>query len=175
MSEANSKTCPYCAEQINAAAKVCPRCRQWLSLFSLRNPTVLGAAVLLCFMGTGICFQIYLNRLWDPGIDFSSYRNRINVVGSQMNFGTEDKEQIIYVVALITNQTDVAWKEVQLDVRFFNTAGKLIDVGLGYDPATLYPHADSALRIKTRPSHPLSDYDSYKIYVRFARDARAHF
>jgi hypothetical protein len=175
MSEASAKMCPYCAEQIRAAAKVCPRCRQWLSLLSLRNPAVFVTVFIFGLVVSGVGLIIFMDRLTDPGIDFAMYRNGISVVESHMNFGTEGKEPAVYIVAVITNKTDIAWKQVQLDVSFFNRAGTLIDARSGYYAWTLYPHDDSALRINTTPSHPLTDYDSYKIVVNYARDAKARF
>ena len=40
MNAETSQTCPFCAEPIKPAAKLCPWCRQWLTMRSIRNPAV---------------------------------------------------------------------------------------------------------------------------------------
>lgn len=175
MNDEATKTCRYCAEQIKATAKVCPRCRQWLPGFSLRNPAILIFALCLwCF----ICFVVmatFFKQLVNPGVDFSAYRNSISVVDSRMTFGMENKEPVIYVVTVITNKSDLVWKGVELDARFFDKTGTLIDAQAWCDNLPIWPHGDSAFRIRVKPSHDLSDYQSYKLFVRSARDVHARF
>jgi len=169
------RVCPYCAEQIKPAAKVCPWCHQWLSPLSLRNPVAFLAVfcgwVLILIVG----FLLMLGRLFTPGIDFSPYRDQISVVESRMNLKDAGEKSAVYVVVVITNQTDVAWKQAQVDARFFNKAGTLIDARTQWDTSTILGHGESAFRIGLTPCHALSDYDSYKVFVRSASDARAHF
>ena len=172
MSDEISMVCPYCAEPVKTAAKICPWCRQWLSLFSLRNPAVFVMIFYFCMVVVAFGFFIFLQRMFDPGINFSPYRDSISIVESRMNLEDAGKDSSVHVVAVITNQTDIAWKQVQLDVRFFNKAGALIDARVYHDVAIVVPHGESAFRINTKPSYPLSDYDSYKLYIRSARDAR---
>jgi hypothetical protein len=175
MNEEKFKTCRYCAEQVKAAAKVCPRCRQWLSIFSLRNPGVLIATVALCGLCLIIGFFIKTQELINPGVDFFPYRNQIPIVESHLEFGTNYNRPSVYVVAVITNQTDVAWSGVEFDARFFNKAGALIDVGRGGYYWTLYPKMNAAIKIDANTLHPLMDYDSYKLYIGSAHDARLRF
>lgn len=173
MSEEISRNCPYCAEQIKITAKICPWCRQWLRLFSLRNPAVFAAVFYLCLLFFVVVFLIFFKRLLNPGMDFSPYRNGISVVESRMNLEDAGKDSSVHVVAVITNQTDIAWKHVQLDVRFFDKTGTLIDARVYSDGATILPHGESALRINTKPCHALSDYKSYQLFIRSARDAHS--
>jgi hypothetical protein len=168
-----SKVCPYCAEQVNNAARICPRCRQWLSIFSWRNPAVSVFVVCFCGLGCLIGFLVFLQRLLDPGIDFSPYRDSISVVESRMNLQANDKQPIVNVVVLLTNKTDLAWKDVQMDLRFYDKTGTFIDADVGWGRGVIFPHGELAFRIRTQPSHPLSDYEAYKIYVRSARDVHA--
>lgn len=175
MSEEIVRTCPYCAEQIRVAAKVCPHCRQWLTILSLRNPATFLAVFYFCALALIVGFLVFLGRLLNPGINFMPYRDGISIVDSRMNIQDAGKDSSVHVVAVITNQTDIAWKQVQLDVRFFDQSGKLIDGRMYIDSSVILPHGESAFRVNTRPSHSLADYDSYKIFVRYARDARAHF
>jgi len=168
-----TKVCPYCAEQVKAVAKVCPRCRQWLTVFSLRNPILFVLA--LCVLGMVVCslFAIALRKQLNSGIDFAPYRDSISVVDSRMTFGKDDNGPVVYVVTVITNQSNLPWKETEFDARFFDKTGKLIDAQQWRDYSTIWPHGDSAFRIVVRPSHDLSDYQSYKVFVRSARDAHS--
>ena len=172
MNEATTKTCPYCAEPVKNTAKICPHCRQWLTALSFRNPAVLVVVIYFCILILIVGFLMFLGRLLNPGINFMPYRDGISIVDSRMNIQDEGKDSSVHVVAVITNQTDIAWKQVQLDVRFFDRTGELIDGRMYLDSSIILPHGESAFRINTKPSHPLSDYVSYKIFVRYARDAR---
>ena len=92
-----------------------------------------------------------------------------------MTFSMEDNKPIVYVVTVITNKSDLAWKEVELDVRFFDKTGMLIDAQEWRDYSTVWPHGDSAFRIPVKPSHALADYDSFKISIGSARDVHVRF
>lgn len=175
MNSEATRVCPYCAEPVKTAAKVCPRCRNWLSVYSLRNPAVLIAILCLWCFATTAGLLISIERLIHSGMDFTPYRGSISVLESRMNFGTEDNEPAVYVVAVVTNKSDIAWRDIELDARFFDKTGTLIDAQTDSDYSTIWPHGDSAFRIKLKPSHDLSDYQSYKVFVRSARDAHSRF
>lgn len=179
MNTKSEKTCPYCAEQIKASAKVCPRCQQWLTTYSLRNPTVFIGSVCLCALISlfvaFLLFQRLFERLLQPGIDFSSYRDSISVIESRMNLEKGDKESSVNVVAVITNKSELAWKEIEMDTRFFDKTGTMIDAQTVPQRWTILPHSELAFRIRITTSRELSEYDSYKIYVRSAKDARDRF
>jgi hypothetical protein len=144
-------------------------------VFSLRNPTVFLLIFCICYLSSALGLLIVFNRIADPGINFFPYRNQLSIFDSRMNLEDAAKEYSVHVVAVVTNQTDIAWKDVQLDVRFFNKAGTLIDARTFMNSPTIFPHGDSAFRINVDPIHPLADYDSYKIYIRSARDTRSRF
>jgi len=121
----------------------------------------------------GLLFSF--QRMFGPGTDFLPYRDGITVVESRMNLEDAGKDAPVHVIAVITNRTDLAWKDVQLDVRYFNQAGTLIDARAYEGSGTVLPHGEAAYRINTKPCHPLADYDSYKIFVRYARDVHTPF
>jgi hypothetical protein len=113
--------------------------------------------------------------LMNPGKDFSSYRDSISVVESRMNFQSDQLGTAIYVVAVLTNKCELAWKSPQLDVRFYNQAGTLIDTVAYSGGGIIYPNGELAIRVKNRPSHAISEYDSCKVFVRSAIDPRTRF
>ena len=173
MCENGLKICPYCAESIPARAKVCPRCRQWLTIFSFRSQgfanLAVGLGVLILF-GGGLLF---LHKLLNVGVDFSPYRDGLSVVESRMDFQVLDKDSKIYIVGILTNQTDVAWKNPQFELRYYDAKGMLIDVQTSYVNARIYPRGETGFRIALKPCRELADYTTYKIFARYARDARS--
>jgi len=170
-----SKFCPYCSEEVKPAAKVCPHCRQWLSLFSLRNPTVALFSVSLLYAILTIALLTYVGRLMNPGMDFSPYRNSISVTESRMNFQFIESNQMIFVVGVLTNKGNLPWKDVHLDVRFYNRSGEMIDATSGEAYSVIYPGADLAFRTKCAPSHNISEYDSWKVFIGSAQDPKTRF
>jgi hypothetical protein len=168
------RVCPYCAEQIKIAAKACPRCRNWLTALSLRNPSAAAALMIFSLIAFEIAFVIFVQRMLNTGADFSGYRDTLSVTESRMSFGKlQDGTPVINVVAVITNVSDVAWKNLQIDSRFFNNTGTLIDARPYQIGSTILPHSDMAVRITTKPLRDLTEYESQKVYVRAARDARS--
>ena len=59
----NQKVCPFCAETIPAAAKLCPRCGQWLSLRSFRHPVVIICVAIVFFFGITFAFSTFFGWL----------------------------------------------------------------------------------------------------------------
>jgi hypothetical protein len=169
------KTCRYCTQQIKVPAKVCPYCRQWVSLFSFRNLSVLAAITYLWMFVLMLTLVVLVARLTNSGIDFAPYRSQISVVDSHMYFETNRNLVGVYVITVITNQTDKEWKEIHFDARFFDKTGTLIDVGRGGYYDFLYPKTDGAFRIDANMLCPATNYASYKIYIGSARDAHARF
>jgi hypothetical protein len=171
-----NNTCRYCAEEVKPAAKVCPHCRQWLSVLSLRNPTFSAVASALLGVVFIVGCLVTFNQMVKSGTDFAPYRDSISVLESRINFQPDQNgEQMLYVVGVLTNQSHLPWRSPQLDLRFFNKAGTLIDAAYASASGIVYPNADLAFRVKSRPNHSTSEYDSCKLYVRWASDPHSRF
>ncbi len=173
------QTCPYCAETIKREAKVCPRCRQWLTLRSLRNP-VIGAwvyglphlvvsAVLVVVLLKG------LDRLLDPKPDYSSNIHSIEVNGSRMNWAETSSGTRIYITGMLTNRSEFAWRDVELECRFLDAQGKLIDAAHPHVGLTIQPHDDTAFRASVSPGSATNDYVSFRVSVSAARNTKGLF
>ena len=171
---ASMKTCAYCAESISEAAKVCPRCRQWLKLLSFRNPAILASmyVFLVCVMGVGMI--IWFERRIDPTPNFATQRDSLTVVESKRVFYERDKQPRLRTIVVLTNQGPYSWKEIEVEVRFFDKEHRLIDVGLRSTSAGFISgHDELALLVESVPCRAETDYSYQEAVVRAARNARA--
>jgi hypothetical protein len=87
---ARTRTCPYCAETIKHAAKVCPRCRQWLTLRSMRSPAVylwvVGLPHLVTYALLLMALLTYGSRWQHPKPEYTDFVDSLRVVESRMNW-----------------------------------------------------------------------------------------
>ena len=126
---ASSRTCPFCAESIKREAKVCPRCRQWLTLRSIRNPAitvwVYGLPHLAIYALFGMLILTALNRFQNPKPDYTAFVNSLRVVESRMNWAETSSGLRIYITGILTNQSEFAWRDIELECRFFDANGPI--------------------------------------------------
>ncbi len=179
MNDQTSRTCPYCAEIIMAEAKVCPRCRQWLSLRSLRHPLtqffgiMVPLLVLMVFMINS--FFSLLDRLQNPRPYYSEFPGSLKILQSRLNWAPTRDGLRIYLAGVLTNQSPVAWKNVEFDCRFFDPKGVLVDASTGYCHFTVNAHDDSAFRVSIVPTMPTNHYATYQILVSTAQNRSSLF
>lgn len=170
-----TKVCPLCAETIKAAAKVCPHCRHWQKMWSLQNPligVILWVLVACVFM---IGFGLLWERAFGPKKEFATYRDDISVLYSRFSCRTSGSNLLITVVGTLTNRSDVGWKNVGVEAQFLSKSGSVMDVipveHESYSGVVILPHGDAAFRIEGKAARPATDYDTYKLFVRWAKDA----
>lgn len=168
-----TKTCPVCAEEIKRAAKLCPRCRQWQTRFGIRHPATLSLLLVLCLCVLAIGFVAFLLRISNPKPRYEDFHGLVKVTESRMTPLQTDKDRLLVIVGLVTNQTSFSWKEVQFDCRYFDTNGTLIDAKTGFGTGAIYGHGESAFRVDLKVARPFSDYASHTIAVKAARNAAA--
>lgn len=175
MSSQENKTCPYCAEIIRAAAKRCPRCRIWLSFRSLRHPLV-GFVLILpltaAYWLMGYGFMNHFQKMMNPPPFYSDFPESVKVLESKMNWAQTTDGRFLFVTGIVTNQSSAAWRELEFDVRFFNSTGQMIDAANGRGYFTILPGSDSAFRLSVKPLLSSNDYSSFRISVSNARSAR---
>lgn len=179
MNAENSRICPFCAESINLVAKLCPRCRQWLTIRSLRNPAVFiwlhGGLLAAVWIVMGFWFLRAMNRLENPKPYYSAFPQALRVVESRMNWAQTKDGQRIYLTGILTNQSPVAWRGIEFDCRFYNSAGVMVDAANARASLTIQPNDDSAFRAVVIPGCATNDYGSYKLLVSTARNAKGLF
>jgi hypothetical protein len=177
MDSENPKNCPFCAEIIPAAAKLCPRCRQWLSLRSFRHPVVIICVGFVFFFGMGFAISTFFARLVNPPPYYDRYLGSIRLVESRMNWVERQKEpsgkeNLIYITGIVTNQSPIAWRHVEFECRFFDTNGTMIDAQNSFSYFTLQANDNSAFRVSVAPTAPTNQYASFKIFVSTARNTK---
>jgi len=170
------KICPLCAETIKAVAKVCPHCRHWQTKWSLRNPLILPTIYFICLF---IGFGFFFSKMFGPKEEFATYRNDISVVNSEFSQRTSGSNLWNTVVGTLTNQSNVSWKDVGVEAKFFDRSGKIIDVlainSDGFEQPTILPHGEVAFKIEGRAARPPTDYWTNQVNVRWAKDASSLF
>lgn len=179
MNTESSRTCPFCAEPIKPAAKLCPRCRQWLTIRSLRNPAVsaclFGFPVIAIVIVLGVALLNALDRISNPKPNYAAFPHALRVTESRMNWAQTKEGLRIYMTGILTNQTPVAWKDVEFECRFYDANGVMVDAAHSRGYLTIQPNDDTAFRAVVIPGGATNDYTSYKLSVTTARNAKAWF
>ncbi len=176
---ADRVTCPFCAESVKREAKVCPRCRQWLTIRSLHNPAVtvwlygLPQLAILAFLAMSALNA--LERLQNPKPDYSAHIGSLQVLESRMNWANTSNGPRIYVTGVLTNRSEFAWRDVELECRFLDSTGRLMDAGHPRVGLTVQPHDDAAFRATITPSQASNDYASFRVSVSTARTTKGLF
>lgn len=179
MNAGNQRECPFCAETILTEAKVCPHCHQWLTLCSFRNPVVttcvMTALLLALFAILWAGVVSYYGRLINSPPYYTEFLGTLRVTESRMGWGEQCDKTYIYITGVLTNQSQIAWKSVEFDCRFYDRNGKLVDASNGHGYFTINPNDDSAFRVSVTPAAPTNDYASFKISVSNARNGKSWF
>ncbi|MDY7011505.1 MAG: hypothetical protein SVV80_12255 [Planctomycetota bacterium] len=183
MEQRKTKTCAMCFEEIDERARKCPHCRSlqagisaWLS----RNPAaillIVLIGVLFLFGGRGLWGSFLNSQLVPTGQnDLRTFKGEVKVVSSKMVFGKSEEGPVVCVIGQIKNESEIAWKDLQIVAQFFDQSGELIDVAIGpeyYFASEILPHGEGAFKVRVIADFPKETYASYKINVRSATDVR---
>jgi hypothetical protein len=158
---------------------VCPRCRQWLTLRSLRNPAiavwVYGFPHLVIYALMAVLILTAVNRFQNPKPDYTDFFNSLRVMESRMNWAETSNGPRIYITGILTNQSDIAWRDIELECRFFDTNSVLVDAAHPHAGLTIQPHDDAAFRAVVTPIRATNDYASFRLSVTTARNTKGFF
>jgi hypothetical protein len=158
--DAPTKVCPLCAETIKAAARVCPYCRKSQKRFLFINRfDVLAIVTGLVFIATiGLIVDYF-----DNGRSFSSSRNKIAVLNSQLAVARN-----VVMTGVLTNKSEFAWRNFEFEVRYLDGSGKLVDVDTGSDDFVVLSHGDHSFHLNFSPRRTIPEHASYQVTVRSA-------
>ena len=171
--------CPFCAETIKVAAKLCPHCRQWLTMRSFRHPLVnllvVGIPMVLVIVFGALALFSSLDRLSNPKPNYSEFPDSLRILEVNMNWTVVRGELRVYIAGVLTNTSSVTWKDPEVDCRFFNAKGEMIDAATGFGHVTVGPKDDTAFRVSITPTAPTNSYTSFKVSISHARNSRGWF
>jgi hypothetical protein len=136
---------------------------------------MMGIPFIAIFIMIGILFEHSYGRVFNPPPYYTSFPDAVRVIESRINWVATDKEPRIYVTGIITNQSPIAWKDVEFECRFYDTNGVMVDAYNRRSDLTIKSNDDSAFRVSVVPSRPAKDYASHKLSVSTARNDKAPF
>ncbi len=169
----STRVCPLCAETIRAAAKVCPHCRNWQRKWSLQNPQVGGAIMMLAGLAMLISVLVFIEDHFTSGRSYAEYQDQISIRESHVSHRMGSSNLLVTVVGIVTNRSEFGWKELTFEVQMFDELGTLIDVithPSGYSGVTIAPYGNAGFKIEGRAAHQESRYAAHKVSIRWAKD-----
>jgi hypothetical protein len=174
MEENNTKVCKMCYKEIPDKAKKCPYCHHLQKRFS---SAVWGPFLpMIIFIIPLIAMWYAMKNTFDKGEDFTPYRNQITISGSELKFGEKKTGETIAVIGTMSNKSSVPWKDVQIEVRFYDINGKMIDSEQQKDYPFEVPADDiAAFKVSTLREFPKEQYVKYEVSIISARDARTRW
>ena len=130
------------------------------------------AAIFGAIVGLGY----FLENLLGTKRDFAPYQNQIGIVNSEVSFRTSGSNLTVFVVGVVTNKSEFAWKNIGVEAQLFNKSGKLIDViqatDSSYSGVVILPHAEAGFKIQSKAARDESEYATHKVVVGSGKDFR---
>lgn len=169
MNDSTTKACRRCCEQIALGAQRCPKCQSWqgVGAYLAANPIAIFS-IPLGFVPLFMMFWIF----W-PGADFGKYQDKIIVVEPQLVVNADKSYDGIVTVGKLENQSPLKWKDIVIEVQYFDQDGKLVAAATEKSlNMVLLPGVQHAFNVSSNREHAAEKYVSQKVFVRDARDAR---
>lgn len=179
MNDPLKRICPFCAETIEAKAKLCPHCHQWLTWKSFRHPVVSMLVhivpVTIIYVTLIVAMLSSIDHMMYPKPYYSEFPNSLKVLESHLNWAKTSNGLRIYLTGVLTNSSPVAWRSTEFDCRFFDSHGLMLDACVGQSYGTVLPSDESAFRVAIIPIAPTNEYASFKIFINNARNTKSWF
>ena len=169
------KLCPSCYEAMDERARRCPHCLRWQTKSALLFSSgllwfaliVLTAGILPMLLG-----RMVMKRLW-PAEGYPLYDGQIEVTESQMLFGESKEGPVVFVVGRLRNNSDVTWKDIDVQAVFLDESGSLVNVETAWQYGHhILPRGESAFKVRGPADLPRGRYAKHKVAVTGAEDAR---
>ena len=114
-----------------------------------------------------------LSRAIDRGESFEAFSSQVHVTHSELQLGELPAGPTVAVVGTIHNDSNIAWKDLTIEVQFFDKSHKLIDTKQRRDYLlSLPPKNNCAFKVSQPREFTLADYASHEVRVVGAHDAK---
>ena len=123
----------------------------------------------------GIAGLNALDRIQNPKPDYLAFPRALRVTESRMNWAQTKEGLRIYMTGILTNQSPIAWKDVEFECRFYDANGVMVDAAHPHSYLTIQPNDDTAFRTSVIPGCATNDYQSYRLSVTTARNVKSWF
>jgi hypothetical protein len=166
--------CSSCREEISAGARKCPHCHAVQGRFAVWFHRLGPFLVLLPIVFLALTFQ----SAFRSSVNFSEYRDSLIVVKSAAHYSNAAEKcgATISVIGTIRNNSDVPWEDVYLEVRYFDSAGSMVDTeSVEHYSLLIPPRGEVAFRVRGPAIRPEQDYVSHKVAIVGAKDAGSLF
>ncbi len=166
--------CIHCCEPIRPGAKRCPSCLSWQSRWvaDSRHPGLEIALVggLVVAMAIMIIAWAYLTRADAAKAPTGNQAASIEIVEADLEIVKSGDKRYIVVVGAVSNQSDVALRDLYFSVLLLDATGNTIDSFYTRLHAMVVPAGSEAL-FKLADQSPLRDLEEYascSVEIRFA-------
>lgn len=163
------KTCRTCRSEINQYARVCPHCRypQGAWRFATYGLIVL---VLFGFLALGRWQDsARMARILDPP-KYSAHPGALKVTRSEVVYDAAAACPTVTTFGTIANQSDIAWKDLQIEVRYFDASGQMIDAeGEQAYHSFVPPNGEGVFRLQMRASREREAYSKHEVIIHYAK------
>ena len=89
-----------------------------------------------------------------------------------MHFSQTTNGNFISTIGQIRNDSQFTWKDIQLEVQYFDKEGRMIDTRTENRYTDILPAGEAqAFRLRGQADKPESAYSTQKVFVRSAKDS----
>jgi hypothetical protein len=123
-----TKVCPFCTETIKVAAKVCPFCRSKQVRYALWRQELLigGPGLALFLMALWVIAWLVPDDKGVGGRSFTGHQGDLLVLSSSLERAKVRPH--FWLIGVLTNRGEHPWRVHELEVRFLDQRGDLLDV-----------------------------------------------
>ncbi|MDD5140334.1 MAG: FxLYD domain-containing protein [Verrucomicrobiales bacterium] len=118
-------------------------------------------------------FTHVFSRIFNPPPYYADHVGSLQILQSNMFFKDTTNGPRIYITGILTNQSQIAWHDIEFECRFVGTNGNLIDAYTSRSYSTIQANDDSAFRVTVAPIKDFQEYANMKLFISNARNVKS--